>query len=292
MSITHKINSIIVTGANGQLGREIRDLEKAYPSIRFYFFSREELNIGDDAQVEKIFTEIQPRFCVNCAAYTAVDKAESETEKAFLINALGAQNLAESSSKHNTRFIHISTDYVFDGNASEPYKEDHPTNPMGVYGASKLEGERLSLEAAPDCIIIRTSWVYSVYGNNFVKTMLRLLHAKPELNVVADQLGTPTYAHDLANAIMHIITTNNWVAGIYHFSNEGITTWFEFAKEIGSLSNADCIVHPIATSQYPTAAQRPQYSVISKEKIKSIYDLNLLDWKESLSNCIERMPAP
>lgn len=249
------------------------------------------MNIGDDAQVEKVFTEIQPRFCLNCAAYTAVDKAESETEKAFLINAIGAQNLAKSSSKHNTKFIHISTDYVFDGKAYEPYDEDHPTNPMGVYGASKLEGERLTLEAAPDCIIIRTSWVYSVYGNNFVKTMLRLMHAKQELNVVADQFGSPTYAHDLASAIMHIITGSKWVAGIYHFSNEGITTWFQFAQEIKAISNADCVVHPITTSQYPTAAQRPLYSVMSNEKIKSTYDLNLPNWRESLRNCIERIPA-
>ncbi len=171
---------IIVTGANGQLGREFRDLEKNYPSIRFYFFSKEDLNIGDKVQVENIFSQIHPHFCINCAAYTAVDKAEIEKETAFLINASGVQNLAVSCTKNNTKLIHISTDYVFDGMTTEPYEEEHSTNPMGVYGASKLEGERLCKLTDADSIIIRTSWVYSVYGNNFVKTMLRLMHVKPE----------------------------------------------------------------------------------------------------------------
>lgn len=281
--------NIVVTGANGQLGKELQALHTAFPQYTFHFFTKEELNIADKASVENAFKKLQPVYCINCAAYTAVDKAETEKELAFLINQTGAKNLAHASAQLGTKFIHISTDYVFDGNGSEPYKEDHPVDPQNVYGASKLRGEEDALSVNPDSIIIRTAWVYSEYGNNFVKTMLRLMQSKDEIGVVADQKGSPTYTADLAKAILSIITSEKWVPGIYHYSNEGIITWYDFAKAIKEYIQSPCRVNAISSSAYPTPAKRPAYSVLNKEKIKSTFGIDIPNWEESLHHCLTKL---
>ncbi|HYH15058.1 MAG TPA: dTDP-4-dehydrorhamnose reductase [Flavisolibacter sp.] len=280
---------ILVTGANGQLGKALQELETLYPNLQFYFCSKENLNIADLQEVEAFFERIQPDHCINCAAYTAVDKAEIEREAAFLINQTGVRNLARISSQSKTRFIHISTDYVFDGTGDAPYREDHPVNPQNVYGESKLEGEKEALAVNADSLIIRTAWVYSEHGNNFVKTMLRLMQSKEEIGVVADQMGSPTYAGDLASAILSIISSDKWTPGIYHYSNEGIISWYEFAKAIQAHTQSACRVNAIPTTAYPTPAKRPAYSVLDKEKIKLTYGLKIPDWEESLYYCLGKL---
>lgn len=281
--------NILVTGANGQVGRELQTLQKAYSQLQFHFFSKEELNITDLASVEAVFKQVEPDYCINCAAYTAVDKAETEKEAAFLINEIGTKNLALVSKHLGAKFIHISTDYVFDGNGSEPYREDHPVNPQNIYGESKLKGEEEALSVNPASMIIRTAWVYSEFGNNFVKTMLRLMQSKEEIGVVADQQGSPTYAADLAKAILSIVISGKWVPGIYHYSNEGVITWFDFAKAIQGYIQSACRVNAIPTSAYPTPAKRPAYSVLNKEKIKTTFDITIPDWEESLHHCLNRL---
>jgi dTDP-4-dehydrorhamnose reductase len=280
---------ILITGANGQLGRELQALQVTLPHHQFHFFTKEELDIADLIKVEAAFREIKPDYCINCAAYTAVDKAETDKETAFLINETGTKNLAQASAQTETKFIHISTDYVFAGNGMEPYAEDHPVDPQNVYGQSKLKGEEAALEVNPSCIIIRTAWVYSEYGNNFVKTMLRLMQSKEEIGVVDDQLGIPTYAADLALAILSIIKSGKWVPGIYHYSNEGVISWFDFAKAIQEYINSSCRVNAIPTSAYPTPAKRPAYSVLSTIKIKTTFNLDIPAWKDSLHNCLDRL---
>lgn len=280
---------ILVTGANGQLGQEVKELSIQYPQHQFLFCSRTELDIADAVSVQKVFENFQPQFCINCAAYTAVDKAETETEAALAINATGTKNLAEACSKSGAKFIHISTDYVFDGNGTEPYKVDHPTSPVNAYGASKLQGELDALNANPESVIIRTSWVYSAYGANFVKTMMRLMQSRPEISVVADQRGAPTYAADLAAAIMQIIETQTWHPGIYHFSNEGNITWHQFAEAVNELGGYNCKVNPIPTSGYPTPAKRPAYSVMDLSKIVATYGIQLKAWKQSLQTCMKKL---
>jgi dTDP-4-dehydrorhamnose reductase len=283
------MQTIIVTGANGQLGNELRELSPQYPQYRFIFLSKDELDISDAEKIFLVFKNTVPDFCINCAAYTAVDKAEIEKEAAYKINAGSVSNLAKAAKKTRTQFIHISTDYVFNGRSDEPYSEDHPTDPINVYGHSKLQGEVACQEENEESIIIRTSWIFSRFGNNFVKTMLRLMQTKKEISVVADQYGSPTYAADLAQTIIQIINTKNWVPGIYHFSNEGETNWFEFAKVIKENIKADCIIHPISTEQYPTPARRPGYSVLSKEKIKRVYSIIPNHWKDSLAICLNEI---
>ena len=283
------MNTILVTGSNGQLGSELRVLSASYPAYNFLFVSRDKLAIDDVDAVKKYFSEHSIQYCINCAAYTAVDKAEAEREKAFFINADAVGNLAKLCKQYNAVFIHVSTDYVFDGSATEPIKEDHPVNPIGVYGASKLKGEELALENNPDTIIIRTSWVYSSFGNNFVKTMLRLMKEKESINVVSDQRGCPTYAADLANAIMQIIAQNLELKtqnSIFNYSNSGNITWYDFAVAIKELTGSKCIVNPIPTSQYPTPAKRPQYSVLDTSKIQQTFGINVPVWKNSLEKCL------
>ena len=283
-------NTILVTGANGQLGREMQVIAAAYPAYHFLFVTKEELSIDDTEAVRKYFNACLIDVCVNCAAYTAVDKAETETDKAFKINAEAVGNLAAVCKEKNSQFIHISTDYVFDGTATGPYKEDHPVKPVNAYGASKLKGEELALQNNPATIIIRTSWVYSSFGNNFVKTMLRLMKEKESINVVSDQEGCPTYAADLASAIMKIIeqsSGNKNVAGIYNFSNRGITNWHQFAVAIKELSGSACVINPIPSSQYPTPAKRPNYSVLDTSKIQQTFKLVIPEWKESLQKCLK-----
>jgi dTDP-4-dehydrorhamnose reductase len=286
-----KDKRILVTGANGQLGQEIQRVSAAYPRYEFEFLTREMLSIDNDAQIRDKFKKFQPAFCINCAAYTAVDKAETDKDAAHNINAKAVSLLAIASKQHGARFIHVSTDYVFDGNATQPYKVNAPVNPQGVYGATKLEGEKLALSSNPESIIIRTSWVYSEFGKNFVKTMMRLMKEKESLNVVNDQSGSPTYAFDLAEAILEIISSGKWKAGIYQYSNTGIITWYEFAVAIRELINARCTVNPIPTSGYPTPAKRPAYSAMDTSLITNTFDIKLKPWKERLSACIDRLNA-
>lgn len=281
------MSTIIVTGSNGQLGQELQRLAPAFPAHTFHFFDRTELDIADADQVHRRFAPLKPAFCINCAAYTAVDKAESEQAVAFAINAEGTKNLAAASKEQGAHFVHISTDYVFNGRGERPYKEDDPTDPVNLYGASKLKGEQLAREVNPDSVVIRTSWVYSSFGNNFVKTMLRLMQSRTEISVVADQIGSPTYAADLAETIMQIITSGKWEGGIYHFSNEGVINWHQFASEIQHYTHLDCVVHPITTDQYPTPARRPKYSVMDKEKIQRVYGITLVPWRSSLYRCLD-----
>lgn len=282
---------VLVTGSNGQLGKAISAFSdtKNSESINFTFTTRTSLDISNQEQVETYFQSNNFQYCINCAAYTAVDKAEEEKEQAFLINAIGAKNLAEACKKHNIILIHISTDFVFDGCKREPYLETDIPNPINVYGASKLQGEGYVQSVLENHFIIRTSWLYSEYGNNFVRTMLRLGSEKDELHVVNDQIGSPTYAKDLAEVVLKIIISENTQFGLYHYSNQGVLSWFEFAKVIFTITQNDIPVKPIPTSGYPTPAQRPQYSVLSSTKI--IHNLGL-DEKSvlfSLKNCLQNI---
>ena len=278
---------ILVTGSNGQLGKELQELASSYSQFEFVFVSKEDMPIHNFELVRIFFNSVKPAYCINCAAYTAVDKAESEKELAFQINGEAVGVLAAVCKEHQTKFIHISTDYVFNGEGDYPYTENFPTDPINTYGASKLEGEKQALQLNPDCIIIRTSWVYSSFGKNFVKTMIRLMNEKDSISVVNDQIGSPTYAADLAETILKII--DNWKPGIYNFSNEGIISWFEFAEEIKKIIKCPCDVKPIPTSSYPTPAKRPAYSVLDKTKIQETFGIQLKDWKESLDTCIEKI---
>ena len=293
--------TILVTGSNGQLGSEMQAIAVDYPDYDFLFVTRNELPIDDDAALEKYFSMHRIDYCVNCAAYTAVDKAEIETEKAFLINATAVGNLAKYCKTQKAAFIHISTDYVFDGTSTNPYKEEDNVNPVNLYGASKLKGEALAILNNPDSIIIRTSWVYASTGNNFVKTMLRLMKERESIQVVSDQWGCPTYAADLALTIMQIIEQlkiNNDVlnkdgaaAHIFNYSNQGAINWYQFALAIKELSGSACIVNPILSSQYPTPAKRPQYSVMDTSKIVQTFHLVIPNWKDSLIKCISQLNA-
>lgn len=280
---------ILVTGANGQLGKELKQLESKYPQFEFIFLSREDLTIHHFELVRNFFKGYHPRYLINCAAYTAVDRAETEKDLAFQVNGEAVGVLAAVCKEYGTKFLHISTDYVFDGTASAPYKEDAATNPQSVYGASKLEGEKEALHFNTDTIIIRTSWVYSEYGRNFVKTMIKLMNEKEQLYVVNDQIGSPTYAADLADAIMQIISSGKWSPGIYHYSNEGVISWFDFAVAIRDLTGSTCKVTAIPTTSYPTPAKRPVYSVLDKSKIAGTYGISLKDWKDSLRGCLDRL---
>lgn len=278
---------ILVTGAKGQLGSELQQLADNYPDFYFIFTDKEELSIIDASAVNSFFDEYRPAYCINCAAYTAVDKAESDAALAELLNATAVQYLAEACTKYKTKFVHISTDYVFDGKATAPIKEDALPNPVSVYGETKLKGEEMAMKFNPDTILIRTAWVYSSFGHNFVKTMLRLMSEREQINVVNDQKGTPTYAADLAAAILQIISSGKWLPGIYHYTNEGEISWYDFAVAIKESSGSACVVNPIPTSAYPTPAIRPAYSVFNKEKIKATFGVTIPDWKESLKRCME-----
>lgn len=277
---------VLVTGANGQLGKELRQLETKWPEFEFLFLSREDLPIHHFELVRNFFKATHPSFLINCAAYTAVDKAEQEEELAFQINAEAVGVLAAICKEQDCKFVHVSTDYVFDGLANRPYREDDLTNPQGVYGASKLAGEKEAVLVNPDSVIIRTSWVYSSFGKNFVKTILRLLQEKPSVSVVDDQIGSPTYAADLAVAILEIISLKSWKPGVYHFSNEAEISWCAFAKAIAALTHSNTPVQAITTAEFPTPAKRPAWSVLDKSKIKAVYGIKIRPWKESLADCL------
>lgn len=285
MNVQKKI--ILVTGANGQLGMELRTVADQFPEFEFLFTAREELSVIDPNAVNEIFEKYYPHYCINCAAYTAVDKAEepSELEPVTLLNADAVGFLAKNCNQYQTKLIHISTDYVFEGISSNPYEETDSTHPATVYGSTKLKGERLALEYS-DAIVVRTSWVYSYYGKNFVKTMIRLMSEGPEINVVNDQVGSPTYANDLAKALLTIISSGKWHGGIYHYANEGKVSWYQFALAIKELIKSNCRVNPIPSSAYPTPAKRPAWSVLNCNKIKDTYPLMIPNWKDSLEKCI------
>lgn len=297
---------ILVSGKNGQLGKELQDISSSVENFEFIFFDKEEMNIADEAALQSIFKKYSPSFFINCAAYTAVDKAETEKEAAYKINAASVGTVAKFCNQFNTKLIHVSTDYVFDGKGTEPYKEENATSPVNYYGYTKLEGEQLALKNNPGSIIIRTSWVYSKHGNNFVKTMLRLMHERKEINVVNDQFGSPTYAKDLAEMIVTIVnrqssnvnaqtSTGNlfhvspFTSHVYHFSNEGIISWYDFAVAIKEIKGLDCKINSIPTSSYPTPAKRPSYSAFNKTKIINAYSIQLKNWKESLSECLSQL---
>ena len=275
---------VVVTGANGQLGQAIQFVAGNYPNIDFVFCSSSDLDITNKENCESVFKKEKPDFCINAAAYTAVDKAESDSEKAALINVIGAKNLAESCKNFNAKLIHISTDFVFDGSKKAPYNETDLPNPKGVYGRTKLEGERAIQEVFDAYYIIRTSWVYSQFGNNFMKTMLRLASERTSLSIVNDQIGTPTNAVDLANAILKIVEskTGNKHYGIYNFSNEGQCSWFDFAMKIFEINQVKIDVTPIPTTQFPTPAARPKYSVLDKTKIKTTFGIKIKPWEQAI----------
>jgi len=273
---------VLVTGANGQLGQALRFIAPEYPEIQFHFYGSDQLNITDKDAVATAFEILKPSFCVNAAAYTAVDKAETDIENAKAINATGPKILAEACHQFATTLIHVSTDFVFDGTKNTPYTEEDATNPQGVYGLTKREGE-LEIEGkATAYFIIRTSWLYSEFGNNFMKTMLRLAKERSSLNVVSDQIGTPTHAIDLAQLIVKVILSNSKNYGIYHFSNEGSASWFDFAKKIFEINNVAIALGAITTEEYPTPAKRPKYSVLDKTKIKAEFKTSIKSWEEAL----------
>ena len=284
--------SILVTGANGQLGNELNELSVLYTDYSFVFITRNELDLSDTKAITTYFIDKTFDVIINCAAYTAVDKAESEQVLARDINTKAIETLAQIAKEKAISLIHISTDYVFDGKNFKPYIETDPTNPQGVYGQTKLDGEQVMLAINPaNSLIIRTSWVYSSFGNNFVKTMMRLGKERDELGVIYDQVGTPTYARDLAQVILSIIqhpTLNaQKTTEIYHFSNEGVCSWYDFAKAIFELSAIACYVKPIETLDYPTPAKRPHYSLLNKAKIKNTFDITIPYWKDSLHECLD-----
>ncbi|GAA4761606.1 MULTISPECIES: dTDP-4-dehydrorhamnose reductase [Flavobacterium] len=274
---------VLVTGASGQLGQSLQFIASHYSEMQFIFASSQDLDITNTERVLTFFEQNKIDFCVNTAAYTAVDKAELEHERALFVNVIGPKNLAIACEKSNVTLIHISTDFVFDGSAEKPYLESDETNPIGVYGQTKLDGEKEVISNCDKYFILRTSWVYSKFGNNFMKTMLRLAQDRTELNVVSDQIGTPTNAVDLAEVIVAMIKSKNKEYGIYNFSNEGICSWFDFAKEIFKINNVNIQVNPILTEAYPTPAKRPKYSVLDKSKIKSTFGITIKNWQEALA---------
>ncbi|WP_394775100.1 dTDP-4-dehydrorhamnose reductase [Flavobacterium sp.] len=273
---------ILVTGANGQLGSELSALSSNYPQYEWIFADRTKITLDNLELLQNQLEDIQPNIIFNCAAYTAVDKAETEKELAFTINHKAVELIAKYAFENNAKLIHISTDYVFDGSSSIALNEDEDTNPINIYGASKRAGEIACLKENPNSIIIRTSWVYSKFGNNFVKTMQRLMQEKDSINVVNDQIGSPTYAADLAQAMITILESSNWIAGIYNYSNEGEISWYEFALTIKEIGGYDCNVSGIPSASYPTPAKRPEFSLLDKKKIKTTYNLDIPNYKESL----------
>lgn len=282
------MKKILVTGANGQLGQCIQKIAPDFEDrFEFIFADSQALDITDADSVSDYFYDHKPHFCINAAAYTAVDLAETESEKAFGVNAEGIKNLAEICAEYKTVLIHVSTDYVFNGDTQISYSEDSFTDPQSVYGASKLAGEELALAANPKTVVIRTSWLYSEFSKNFVKTMLNLFRQRPELGIVNDQFGQPTNANDLAEAILKIIGTEPKVYGVFHFSNYPETTWFDFAEKIAEFAKSPVKLNPITTEQFPTPAKRPVRSTMALDKIGETYGIEPEHWENSLQDCIE-----
>ncbi len=281
--------NVLVTGGNGQLGCEIREVAPEFADkLRLFFVTRENLNLESESEIETFISANQIQAIVNTAAYTAVDLAEKELEKARVSNVMVPKLLAKIANRHKIKMLHVSTDFAFDGKSGKPYREDDLTSPISIYGKTKEEGEREVLKELPKAIILRTSWVYSKYGNNFLKTIRRLGKERPELKIIYDQIGTPTWARDLARVILKMIQTKD-LSGFYHYSNEGITSWYDFAKEILDLSNLKTKIFPIETSEYPTPATRPTYSVLNKKKIKQSLEIEIPHWKDSLKVCLSEL---
>jgi len=283
------MKTILVTGANGQLGKCLQELSAVCRNMKFVFVGSENLDITDKKETLAFFDKSNYEYCVNCAGYTAVDKAEQDSEKAFLVNVIGVENLALACLENNTTLIHISTDFVFDGISSIPYKEEDGTKPLSVYGRTKLDGEKVIQEILKEFFVLRTSWLYSEYGNNFMKTMLRLGNERSELGIISDQIGSPTYAKDLARAIIRIIELGSNEYGVYHYSSEGVASWYDFAKTIFELSNTEVIVNSIPTLSYPTPAKRPHYSVLDKSKFKKKLGIEIPYWRDSLKEAISSL---
>ncbi|HYK43884.1 MAG TPA: dTDP-4-dehydrorhamnose reductase [Parafilimonas sp.] len=291
-------SKILVSGKNGQLGKELQQLSTQFPGIEFIFLDKQGLDIAEESSVKRAFEKYSPSHFINCAAYTAVDKAETEQEAAYKTNAEAVGNIARYAYEFNTSLVHVSTDYVFEGNAKNPYKETDPTNPINYYGYTKWLGEQLALQNNPNTIIIRSSWIYSSFGHNFVKTMLRLMKERKEISVVNDQFGSPTYAKDLAEAILSIVNGElsvvngeDQTSNIFHFSNDGIISWYDFAVAIKNIEGLDCIIHPIATTSYPTPAKRPAFSGLDKTKISRAFGIRLKNWQDSLKECLELLSS-
>lgn len=280
------MSNVLVTGGKGQLASCLKDITKKTEGHNFIYIDVDELDITKRNNIEDYFKKHEIAYCINCAAYTAVDKAESEEAIAKTINVIGAKNLALACKNNGATLIHISTDFVFDGKQTKPYTEEDKEEPLGVYGKTKLLGENEITTSLKEHFIIRTSWLYSEHGNNFLKTMLRLGKEKNKLNVVADQIGTPTYAKDLAQVIMTIIKTGNTSYGTYHYSNEGVASWYDFARAIFEQVNFEVKVTSVKTELYKTAAERPKYSVMDKSKIKNQLTLIIPDWRDSLKQCL------
>jgi dTDP-4-dehydrorhamnose reductase len=294
---SNQLVMMLVTGAGGQLGQCFQMLATGYPDQRFYFANSGILDIADRRSVDRFFKQHVVTAVINCAAYTAVDKAESEPEKARKINVNGVQNLARACSGLQIPLVHFSTDYVYHNRQNTPFKESDPVSPKSVYARTKLAGERAALKTHPDTMVIRTSWVYSEFGQNFVKTMLRVGRERASLNVVFDQIGTPTYAPDLADAVLKILEKIRHgsiapaqIGGIWHYSNEGVTSWYDFAGAVFEMKRMACIVHPIETRDYPTPARRPPFSVLNKVKIKMEFGLEVPHWRDGLRRCLEQIP--
>jgi len=282
---------ILITGSNGQLGSEFKELAEGYPHFEFLYTDVDELNITDEASVNHYFALYNPDVAINCAAYTAVDKAETDEESAYLVNDVATGNLARASAESGAFMVHISTDYVYDGRNFCPYTETDAINPLSVYGKSKAAGETEVQRADGKAVIIRTSWLYSAFGNNFIKTMMKYGKERDTLNVVFDQVGTPTYAHDLAKAILDILPVAMTADDIeiFHYSNEGVASWYDFAKAIHLFANISCKVNPIPTRDYPLPAERPFYSVLDKSKIKKKFNIDIPYWRNSVKHCIDRL---
>lgn len=278
---------VLVVGGLGQLGQSIQFIAPKYPEITFQYVDVNEMDITDEVQVQNKFQQIKPQYCINAAAYTAVDKAETDVEKACTINVTGVENIAKACKQNHTVLLHVSTDFVFDGNQTTPYNEIDEPNPLGVYGQTKLDGEKVIPTILDNYYIIRTSWLYSQFGANFMKTMIKLGQERETLSVVNDQIGTPTHAVDLAEALIKIILFNTQYPtpntyGVYHFSNEGQCSWYDFAAKIFELNNIKINLLPIPTSAYPTPAKRPVYSVLDKTKIKRVFGIEISKWEDSL----------
>ena len=286
---------ILVTGSKGQLGSELRALSENNEDFEFLFTDRSTLDISSKAAIDQVISDFNPDFLINAAAYTAVDKAETEIESAQMVNAIAVRNLAEACAKHSTWFIHISSDYVYHLVTDQPLREDYMTSPQGIYAKTKLEGEQILIDSDADFTIMRTSWVYSYFGHNFVKTMLRLGQTKEELTIVADQIGSPTYAKDIADSLIKMVEViceseeKKEFKGVFNYSNEGTTHWADFARKIFEIENISCEVKETTTEEYGAPAPRPKWSVLDKSRISKTFGLEIIDWETSLKHCLDRL---
>jgi len=280
---------ILITGKNGQLGSELHDLKETYPQYEMVFVDREQMDLSNLIQITAVLEKEQPNIIVSAGAYTAVDRAETDQELCDAVNHLAVKTMGRWAAENNAKVIHISTDYVFDGTSSVPLKETDTTAPINIYGLTKLKGEEALKESEADFVIIRTAWVYSTYGANFVKTMMRLMSEREEIGVVADQVGTPTYARDLAKAIMTVVEAETFISGIYHFSNEGKISWHEFAIAVKEIIGYTTKINAIGSDAFPTPAKRPNFSLLNKTKIKEVYAVKVPDWKDSLAEMLSKI---